>query len=303
MREFIRLRRLYMPQIVALALVFAVFATSAALAGGGAVSGGAKAKGEGIDVMAFLSQSDYILPSEGAPEKTAQETEAPVTQSAAAAAIENIMRTAAAKNTKPIAAKIAPEPVGFNDSVGSALAKMALTEDAINKWIEQHPNSTLKEVRGMQPAMQKKVANIATFISSVNGKVDKKTAWREAAAIVHYCSKYNISTELAVGVAKVESNFTPTLTSKSGARGVMQVMWKYHADMLRAKGVAAAQEDLHDPEKGVEAGVLLLSRYLDAYETIPKALSRYLGKASESYVKKVDNNVAMLEKHVAKNGF
>jgi len=294
-----------MPQIIALALIFAVFATSAALAGGGAVSGGAKAKGEEIDVMAFLSQPDYILPSEGAPEKTAQETEAPAKQSAAAATIENIMRTAAAKNTKPIAAKIAsaPEPVRFNDSVGSALTKMALTEEAINKWIEQHPNSTLKEVRGMQPAMQKKVANIATFISSVNGKIDKKTAWREAAAIVHYCSKYNISTELAVGVAKVESNFTPTLTSKSGARGVMQVMWKYHADMLRAKGVAAAQEDLHDPEKGVEAGVLLLSRYLDAYGTIPNALSRYLGKASESYVKKVDNNVAMLEKHVAKNGF
>lgn len=196
-----------------------------------------------------------------------------------------------------------PEQPQFHDAVQAALAKMALDTNSIKKWIEQHPKSALKELEKMTPSMQTKVANIATFIRSVNGKVDKKTAWREAAAIVHYCAKYNISTELAVGIAKTESNFDPGLTSKAGARGVMQVMWKYHAAMLQAKGIAASKEQLFDPERGIESGVLLLSRYVEAYGSIQKALNRYYGKVSESYAKKVDRNVAMLQNHSEKTGF
>lgn len=295
MRKLRKLRRVYLPHILALVLVFVVFTMGAAQE---STSGG------DVDIIAFLTQQDYELP-----EKDGRSAEAPqqiaFAKSLPAAEVEWLTGSSAdstAKESRSIISRIMPEKTKYNSSVNAALARMALTPDAINKWIAQHPKSALKEVETMTPAMQKRVADIATFIRSVNGQVDKKTAWREAAAIVHYCSQYNISTELAVGVAKAESNFTPTLTSKAGARGVMQVMWKYHAGMLQAKGIAAIQDDLWDPERGVEAGVLLLSRYLEAYGTIPHALSRYFGKASTSYVKKVDSNIAMLEKHVDKNG-
>lgn len=195
------------------------------------------------------------------------------------------------------------QQIAFDKSVYAALGKMELNADSIKVWMQQHPKSALKELEKMTPSMQAKVANIATFIRSVNRKIDKKTAWREAAAIVHYCAKYNISTEITVGVAKTESNFNPELVSKAGARGVMQVMWKYHAGMLQAKGIAATQEQLLDPERGIESGILLLSRYVEAYGSIQKALNRYYGRVSETYAKKVDKNVAMLQSHSEKTGF
>lgn len=202
-------------------------------------------------------------------------------------------------------AKHSPKPKqsNFDDSIHTALSKMGLNADSVSKWTEQHPKSALKELEKMSPSMQTKVANIATFIRSVNSKIDKKTAWREAAAIVHYCAKYNISPELAAGVAKTESNFNPEVTSKAGARGVMQVMWKYHAGMLKAKGIASSQEQLFDPERSIESGILLLSRYAETYGSIQKALNRYYGKVSDSYAKKINRNVAMLQNHTEKIGF
>ncbi|MDL2297698.1 transglycosylase SLT domain-containing protein [Synergistaceae bacterium OttesenSCG-928-D05] len=199
--------------------------------------------------------------------------------------------------------KLVPRPLKLDDSVVTALAKMDLTPDHIYRWIGEHPKTTLAEIEKMTPQLQAKVANVATFIRSTNKKLDAKTAWREAAALVHYCVKYNVSTELAVGVAKTESHFNPNLTSKAGARGVMQVMWKYHSGMLQAKGIAATKEHMYDPERGIEAGVLLLSRYIDAYGSVQKALSRYYGKMSNVYVRKVNNNMALLEKHSSNTGF
>jgi len=60
---------------------------------------------------------------------------------------------------------------------------------------------------------------------------------------------------------------------------------------------------MFDPERGVEAGVLLLSRYISAYGTVQKALNRYYGGISVSYLKKVNNNMAMLKRHSEKTGF
>jgi hypothetical protein len=52
-----------------------------------------------------------------------------------------------------------------------------------------------------------------------------------------------------------------------------------------------------DPERGVEAGILILSRYIGAYGTVQKALTRYYGKSSSVYSNKVNRNIAMLKRH------
>lgn len=290
MRKFKILRNMSFSQIIAVVFIIAVFAASAAsVARAGAVSGiiSKQITDKYGNVVTVKTNADEF-------ELSNFEAKPPTTM------VRGAYRPLANSASKLM---IASEGTAFDSSVQAALGKMQLGPESIMKWIEEHPKSTLKHVEKMTPSMQTKVANIATFIRSVNGKIDKKTAWREAAAIVHYCAKYNISTELVVGVAKTESNFEPNLTSKAGARGVMQVMWKYHSGMLQAKNIAASQEQLYDPERGIESGVLLLSRYVEAYGSIQKALGRYYGKVSESYAKKVDKNVAMLQSHSAKTGF
>lgn len=190
----------------------------------------------------------------------------------------------------------------YDKSVLTALGKMNLSADHIGTWIEEHPKSALKSVKDMPAEKQRTVANVATFIKSINAKLSPKTVWREAAAIVHYCEKYNISTELAVGIAKAESHFRPNAQSKAGAVGVMQVMWKVHYGMLQAKGIAATKEQMFDPERGIEAGILILSRYVKAYGSVQKALNRYYGGISTAYLRKVNNNMALLESHTQKSG-
>lgn len=286
MRKSKKLWRSFNPQIIAILLIAAALTISASQAG---------AVGKIISARITDKYGDVVTVKTNSGNFTLDNFEAKKPEP------EESKETAPDKKTSLF--KSTPKPLKFDNSVNAALAKMDLSQDAITTWTEQHTKSALKELEKMSPAMQTKVANIATFIRSVNGKLDKKTAWREAAAIVHFCSKYNISTELAVGVAKTESNFEPHLTSKAGARGVMQVMWKYHSGMLQAKGIASTKEQLHDPERGIESGILLLSRYVETYGSIQKALNRYYGKVSTTYAKKVNNNVAMLQNHSAKTGF
>lgn len=286
MRKFEILRKMSFPQIIALVLIISALAASAAKAG---------VRSEIISRQITDKYGNVVIVKTNSSEVDLSNLVADQT-------------TMARGEHRPPANSVSKSASGsekavFNSSVQAALRKMELSPDYIMKWIKEHPKSTLKELEKMSPSMQTKVANIATFIRSVNSRVDKRTAWREAAAIVHYCAKYNISTELVVGVAKTESNFEPSLTSKAGARGVMQVMWKYHAGMLQAKQIAASQEQLHDPERGIESGILLLSRYVEAYGSIQKALGRYYGKVSASYANKVDKNVAMLQSHSEKTGF
>lgn len=192
---------------------------------------------------------------------------------------------------------------GLDLSVVNALEKMNLTPEHLDKWVSNHPNSTLSELNKMAADKQRKVANIATFIRSINKNISPQIAWREASALVYYSTKYNVPTDLSVGIAKTESLFDPSAMSHKGALGVMQVMWKIHHGMLSAKGIATTKDHMFDPERGVEAGVLLLSRYIGAYGTVQKALNRYYGGISVSYLKKVNNNMALLKRHSEKTGF
>lgn len=192
-----------------------------------------------------------------------------------------------------------PNILGLHTSVRSTLKRMGLTPDHIDMWTDEHPHTTLKHLGAMTDAKQQKVATVATFIRKVNKKVSPKVAWREACAIVYYSHKYNLPVDLVVGLAKVESRFNPSAHNKSGAMGVMQVMWKVHNGMLGAKGIATKQDHMFDPERGVEAGALILSRYVKAYGSMQKALNRYYGGISYSYIKKISKNMAMLDRHTS----
>lgn len=286
MRKLRKLRDISFPQAIAFVLIVAAFAANASQAGAGNKIISEKIIDKYGDAVVVKTNSAE-LELGGLVAKHPEPS--------------NNQRSAAVKSAVKL--KLEQQQITFDKSVHAALGKMELNADSIKTWMQQHPKSALNELEKMTPSMQAKVANIATFIRSVNRKIDKKTAWREAAAIVHYCAKYNISTEITVGVAKTESNFNPELVSKAGARGVMQVMWKYHSGMLQAKGIAASAEQLLDPERGIESGILLLSRYVEAYGSIQKALNRYYGRVSETYAKKVDKNVAMLQSHSEKSGF
>lgn len=132
---------------------------------------------------------------------------------------------------------------------------------------------------------------LAQFITSENGDISSESALLQANAFWKYSLKYNVPLDLIVAVAYTESHFRPDARSPAGASGVMQVMWNVHAGLLQANGILK-EEDLHDPDMGIAAGSLLISRYLKAYGDTRVALGRYYGGAASVYWGRVSHNLS-----------
>jgi soluble lytic murein transglycosylase-like protein len=189
--------------------------------------------------------------------------------------------------------------VGYDASILRAAREMNLVVDHFDAWIDQHPGTALTHVKYMSAGMQKNVASTAVFIRKSNPGIDARTAWREAAALVHYSAKYGVPHVLTTAVARVESTFNPDALSSKGASGVMQVRWKLHNSLLRSNGINPEPGDnpLCDPEKAIAAGCLLLSRYIRAYGSVQAAMERYYGGKSDVYQRKVARNMALIMNH------
>jgi soluble lytic murein transglycosylase-like protein len=179
------------------------------------------------------------------------------------------------------------------------MKKMGLSLDNFDAWMAEHCESAIKHIKYMPPSMQKDVASIALFIRKSNYRIDAKTAWREAAALVHYSGKYGVPSVLTTAVAAAESTFNPNALSSKGASGVMQVMWNIHNGLLQSNGIRAApgKNPLADPEHAIAAGCLLLSRYIRASGSVQKAMDRYYGASSANYRRKINVNIAKLMTH------
>ena len=208
----------------------------------------------------------------------------------------------------PILSRYAPNKppsgaeIGYSRHVMSAVKEMGISLDQFDEWIAAYPGSAIKHLKYMPESMQRDAANIVLFIRKSNCNIDKKTAWREAAALVHYSAKYGVPSALTTAVAQVESTFNPNAVSSKGASGVMQVMWEIHNGLLRSNGIqpSPGNNPLADPEHSIAAGCLLLSRYIRAYGSVQKAIDRYYGGTSANYHRKINVNIAKLMTHQSK---
>jgi hypothetical protein len=191
--------------------------------------------------------------------------------------------------------------IGYGPSVVTAMREMGLVLDIFDAWVKKHPGSSIKHIKYMPEPMQRTVARTALFIRKSNRRIDAKTAWREAAAFVHYSAKYGVPSMLSTAVAHAESSFDPDAVSPKGASGVMQVMWKVHNRLLKSNGIypAPGGNPLADPEYAIAAGCLLLSRYIRAYGSVQAAMDRYYGVRSTAYQRRINKNIASLMTHNA----
>jgi len=79
---------------------------------------------------------------------------------------------------------------------------------------------------------------------------------------------------LLLAVISVESRFNPIAESVMGARGLMQIIPKYHQAKLVGLGGEAA---LWDPEANIRLGALILQEYVSRTGTLEAGLQYYNG--------------------------
>ena len=92
---------------------------------------------------------------------------------------------------------------------------------------------------------------------------------------------------LVLAVISVESRFNPIAESVMGARGLMQIIPKYHQAKLAKLGGDAA---LLDPESNIRLGALILQEYVHRTGTLEAGLQYYNGAfwdGSAQYANKV----------------
>ena len=92
---------------------------------------------------------------------------------------------------------------------------------------------------------------------------------------------------LVLAVISVESAFNPVAESMMGAKGLMQIIPKYHLEKLRAHG---GEHAVFDPESNILVGAQILQEYVYRTGTLEAGLQFYNGAffdGSAQYAQKV----------------
>lgn len=114
---------------------------------------------------------------------------------------------------------------------------------------------------------------IASYIKTVNKKASSEYALDLAKTAVVYGKKHNHDPLLLVALMKVESSFNSDAISKAGAKGLTQVIPRYHTVAMKGCGGL----DLHDVTIGICTGSKVLSEYLAETGSLETALAVYNG--------------------------
>ena len=152
------------------------------------------------------------------------------------------------------------------DVCGFSAPVSANTPTSEQWWNSRHTQDLLVQTRRM--------GRLVEYIAN-RFPVNKRQARRIVSEAFRQGSAGDLAPELVLAVIAVESTFRPRVVSHAGARGLMQIIPKWHPDTIAEIGGANA---LFDPNKNIQAGVRILAEYLDAQDgNLRKALLRYNG--------------------------
>ena len=166
----------------------------------------------------------------------------------------------------------------------AALRQLAAWSDA---WDGDNGNITAGTIQpGAGGAAQREQRAVTEFIAKRYRVAQDATAGFVASAY-RAGNEWKVDPLLILAVMAVESRYNPVAESNMGAKGLMQVMPKFHADKLVEHGGEGA---LLDPQINIQVGAQILREYLRRYGETETALQMYAGafdEPSSSYASKV----------------
>ena len=97
---------------------------------------------------------------------------------------------------------------------------------------------------------------------------------RMVAAAHRAADEVGLDPLLLLAVVAVESRFNPIAESGMGAKGLMQIIPRFHLDKLRAAG---GEDAVFDPESNILVGARILQEYVYRTGTLVAGLQQYNG--------------------------
>lgn len=146
----------------------------------------------------------------------------------------------------------------------------------------------------VETALEREQRSITSFIAKRYRVSDTAVAAFVAAAY-RAGEQYSVDPLLILAIMAIESRYNPVAESTVGAKGLMQVLPKYHLDKLSDHG---GEDALLEPEVNIQVGAQILREYQRRFRDTETALQVYAGAFAEpsaAYAAKVFAELARLE--------
>ena len=163
-------------------------------------------------------------------------------------------------------------------------AAVVCTPEDLSAW-ERAPSP-----EPLDAAQQALVEHLSRRFFIATAATERRVAAAHRAAL-----EVGLDPLLVLAVISVESRFNPIAESVMGAKGLMQIIPKYHLDKLRAAG---GEDAVFDPESNIHVGARILQEYVHRTGTLEAGLQFYNGAmrdGSAQYAHKVLAERARLE--------
>lgn len=108
------------------------------------------------------------------------------------------------------------------------------------------------------------------IIRSSGGNVSRHEAVKYDQLIRRHAAANGVNPAVIYQIAHIESRFDKKALSNKGAKGLMQIVPKWHQDKIQGRNI-------YDPAVNIEVGVKIYADYLRQYKTPAKALFAYNG--------------------------
>ena len=119
------------------------------------------------------------------------------------------------------------------------------------------------------------------WIPTVNKNISKAQAETIVLHVFNEAKRHKIDPLLLLAIIRSESTFNSNARSSEGARGLMQVLPRWHRDKIRGRNI-------NDVKVNIEVGTTIINDCLNKYnDNVNRALGCYLGDRSAEYVAKI----------------
>ena len=145
-----------------------------------------------------------------------------------------------------------------------------------------------------ETVLEREQRNLTEFIAK-RYRVSETAVASYVASAYRAGEQHSVDPILILAIMAVESRYNPVAESTVGAKGLMQVLPKYHLDKLLDHG---GEEALLEPDVNIQVGTQILREYQRRFRDTETALQVYNGafdEPSAAYAAKVFAERARLE--------
>jgi len=150
------------------------------------------------------------------------------------------------------------------------------------------------EAAALNPAEENRYRALSGFVAN-RYRVSQDVAY-DLVRVAHGAGhQLQLDPLLIIAMIAIESRFNPIAESVAGAKGLMQIIPKYHTDKLDEFG---GEKAVYDPAANIQVGAKILKEYLRTTGNLGSALQMYagaLGDSEDQYTNKVLNEKNRLQ--------